>query len=179
MAKKKTKSPLPFIPVEDLTNYFDLYMDRCAGYTTTKTMINQSGDKIQKRDVSGILDPIPPTIDGFFTFIRRELSVSISRRTFYNWCDAHEEYMDFKELMIGDISGVIQSQGLTGKLNPAIAMFMLYNLGLKNPKYEQRLSNSNEQLEEQQDNRAIIQVIVPDKKEVLKINIAEEVQYAE
>lgn len=178
MAKKKTwKEKIPLIPIEDLTNYFDLYLDNCAGYTTTKTMINQSGDKIQKRDVSGILDPIPPTIDGFFMFLRRDLGIKVSRRTFYNWCDTDNEYMEFKELMVGDISSVIQSLSLTNKLNPAIAMFMLYNLGMKNPKYE-RVDN-NEQLEEKQDNRAIIQIIVPEKKEVLKINIAEEVQYAE
>ena len=79
--------------------------------------------------------------------------------------------------MVGDISSVIQSLSLTNKLNPATAMFMLYNLGMKNPKYE-RVDN-NEQLEEKQDNRAIIQVIMPDKKEVIKINTAEEVQYAE
>ena len=175
MAKKKTwKEKIPLIPIEDLTNYFDLYLDNCAGYTTTKTMINQSGDKIQKRDVSGILDPIPPTIDGFFMFLRRDLGIKVSRRTFYNWCDTDNEYMEFKELMVGDIS---QSLSLTNKLNPAIAMFMLYNLGMKNPKYE-RVDN-NEQLEEKQDNRAIIQVIMPDKKEVIKINTAEEVQYAE
>ena len=78
MAKKKTwKEKIPLIPIEDLTNYFDLYLDNCAGYTTTKTMINQSGDKIHKRDVSGILDPIPPTIDGFFMFLRRDLGIKV------------------------------------------------------------------------------------------------------